>query len=175
MIKRMIDGLLIRSLNETDPEVMAAAFGTIGWVKPAALFQRYLAEQASGTRICLVAALNGAFAGYVTVNWEPAYPGFAEKKIPEIQDLNVLPCFRRKGIGTTLLDQAEAQIGCRSEIAGIGVGLHPGYNDAQRLYGRRGYFPDGRGITYKNRYVREGEYVVLDDDLTLHLIRRICR
>lgn len=169
----MPNGLHIRPLNETDPHIMAAAFSGIGWLKPAALFQRYLAEQASGTRICLAANLKDAFAGYVTVNWQPAYPDFAEKKIPEIQDLNVLPCFRGKGIGTALLDQAEAQISRHSDIAGIGVGLHPGYNDAQKLYGRRGYFPDGRGITYRNRYLREGEQVVLDDDLVLHLIRRI--
>jgi GNAT superfamily N-acetyltransferase len=173
MLTNMSDGLQIRCLNQTDPHVMAAAFSSIGWFKPAALFQRYLVEQASGTRLCWVADLDSAFTGYVTVNWQPTYPGFAEKQIPEIQDLNVLPCFRRKGIGTALLDQAERQIACGSEIAGIGVGLHPGYNDAQKLYGRRGYFPDGRGVTYRNRYVHEGEYVIVDDELLLHLIRRI--
>ncbi|MDQ2841742.1 MAG: GNAT family N-acetyltransferase [Acidobacteriota bacterium] len=90
-------------------------------------------------------------------------------KIPEIQDLNVLPGFRRKGIATQLLDRAECEIASRSEVVGIGVGLHPGYNDAQRLYGKRGYIPDGQGITYRDRYLRQGEQVVLDDDLVLHL------
>ncbi len=66
-------------------------------------------------------------------------------KIPEIQDLNVLPPFRRKGIATMLLDRAEAEVACRSDVVGIGVGLHPGYNDAQRLYVKRGYIPDGLG------------------------------
>ncbi len=170
----MTDGLQLRSLDGTDPHAMAAAFSNIGWVKPVAMFQRYLAEQASGTRSCWVANLNNVFAGYITIHWEPTYPGFAAQRIPEIQDLNVLPPFRRKGIGTSLLDQAEAEAACRSDVVGIGMGLHPGYNDAQRLYVKRGYIPDGRGVTYRDRYLREGEGVVLDDDLLLHLVKRIC-
>ncbi len=169
----MTDGFEIRSLNEADPPIMAAAFSNIGYIKPVAQFQRYLAEQSAGNRICLVATVDSHFAGYVTVNWVPTYPGFVDMKIPEIQDLNVLPAFRRKGIATGLLDRAEAEIACRSDVAGVGVGLHPGYNDAQRLYGKRGYVPDGRGITYRDRYLREGEQVVLDDDLVLHLTRRV--
>jgi len=97
-------------------------------------FQRYLAEQAAGSRSCLVATVSGHFAGYVTVNWVPTYPGFVDMKIPEIQDLNVLPPFRRKEIATMLLDRAEPEVACRSDVVGIGVGLHPGYNGAQRLY-----------------------------------------
>ncbi len=169
----MTDGLHLRSLDGTDPDVMARAFSCIGWIKPASLFRRYLTEQATGTRSCWVANLNNAFAGYVTINRQPTYPGFGQQRIPEIQDLNVLPSFRKKGVGTALLDHAEAQIASRSNVVGIGVGLHPGYNDAQRLYGKRGYIPDGLGITYKDRYLGEGDQVTLDDDLLLHLIKRI--
>jgi GNAT superfamily N-acetyltransferase len=169
----MTDGLHLHLLDDTDPPVMAAAFLGIGWVKPAALFQRYLLEQASAARSCWVANINNDVAGYVTINWESAYPAFAEQKIPEIQDLNVLPTFRRRGIGTLLLDHAEAEIAHRSNIVGIGVGLHPGYNDAHRLYVKRGYIPDGRGVTYKDCYLREGDQVVLDDDLLLHLVKRL--
>src|SRR5260370_30387239 len=123
---RMTDGFQIRSLNDSDAQVMTAAFSSIGWVKPIAQFQRYLAEQAAGSRICLVATVNGHFAGYVTVNWGPTYPGFVDRKIPEIQDLNVLPPFRRKGIATMLLDRAEGEVACRSDVVGFAVGLHPG-------------------------------------------------
>jgi GNAT superfamily N-acetyltransferase len=171
--EEMTDAFQIRLFDDADPAVIAAAFGSIGWVKPEAQFQRYLAEQATGIRTCFVATLGGNFAGYVTVNWEPTYPGFADTKIPEIQDLNVLPEFRRRGVATRLLDRAEVEVASRSAIAGIGVGLHPGYNDAQKLYVKRGYIPDGRGIAYRDRYVLEGEQVVLDDDLVLHLIRRL--
>jgi len=169
----MTDGLYLRSMSNADPQTIAEAFSRIGWAKPVTLFERYLVEQVAGTRSCWVAHLGVAFTGYVTVNWKPAYPLFAEKGIPEIQDLNVLPHFRRKGIGTALLDQAEADIAIRCDVAGLSVGLHPGYNNAQRLYVKRGYIPDGLGVTYKDRYLREGEQVRLDDDLLLHMLRHI--
>jgi GNAT superfamily N-acetyltransferase len=169
----MLRGLTIRALNQTDPRTMEQAFHSIGWNKPASLFERYLAEQASHTRACIVATLSEAFTGYITVCWKPGYPGFAERNIPEIQDLNVLPAFRRRGIATALLNEAEAQIARVSAVAGIGVGLHPGYNNAQKLYGQRGYIPDGLGVTYGNHFVREGEHVTLDDNLVLHLVRRL--
>lgn len=160
-------------MNENDPQTISASFRHIGSGKPAEQYQRYLTEQAAGKRLCLVATVNREFAGYVTVNWFPAYWLFAEQKIPEIQDLNVLPGFRRQGIGTRLLDWAEEEVAIRSSVVGIGVGLHPGYNSAQRLYVKRGYIPDGHGITYRNRFVEEGMHVVLDDDLLLHLTKKI--
>jgi hypothetical protein len=58
-----------------------------------------------------------------------------------------------------------------SSVVGIGVGLHPGYNVAQQLYVGRGYVPDGRGVSYRDRYILEGEHVVLDDELLLHFTK----
>ena len=170
----MMEGTIqVRTLNEDDPRIMSAAFQSIGWNKPEAQYHRYLEAQNAGSRLCLVAIFDGEFAGYVTVNWHSAYPAFADRKIPEIQDLNVLPKFRRKGIASCLLDHAEAHAASRSGVVGIGVGLHPGYNNAQRLYGKRGYVPDGRGITYRDRYLEEGAQVVLDDDLVMHLTKQL--
>lgn len=134
-----MQGLQLRRLNETDPQIISDAFKQIGWRKTAAQYERYLAQQSAGTRVCLVAEAAGQSTGYVTVNWIPTYPGFVELKLPPL---------RRHGIATRLLDEAEWIIAERSKIAGIGVGLHPGYNAAQRLYVRRGYVPDGRGVTY---------------------------
>ena len=165
--------LQIRPLCDADPPVLSAAFAEAGSVKPAATFERYLSDQRAGTRACLVATLDAQLAGYVTLNWTPHYPALAAAGIPEIQDLNVLPAFRRRGIATRLLDRAEALAGARSDFVGIAVGLHPGYNAAQCLYVRRGYIPDGSGVTYRNRYVPEGAQVVLDDDLLLHLTLRV--
>ncbi len=34
-------------------------------------------------------------------------------------------------------------------IVGLGVGLYDSYGSAQRMYARRGYVPDGRGVMYK--------------------------
>lgn len=163
----------IRLLEESDPPSIAGAFQKIGWNKLESQYRRYLDEQAVGRRTCFVAIVDGQFAGYVTVNWQPSYGGFADLKIPEIQDLNVLTTYRRKGIASHLLDRAEAEAARRSGVVGIGVGLHPGYNAAQRLYAKRGYIPDGRGTTYRNRFVEEGASVVVDDDLLLHFTKQL--
>jgi len=168
-----MEDVQIRLMEEGDAEVLPAAFERGGSHKPAATFRRYLADAGVGTRTCLVAMTDGEPAGYVTLNRAPTYPGSAEAKIPEIQDLNVLPRFRRRGIASRLLDQAEAHAALISDFVGIGVGLHPGYNAAQRLYAKRGYIPDGRGVTYRDSYVDEGAQVVLDDDLVLHLTKRV--
>jgi GNAT superfamily N-acetyltransferase len=165
--------LAIRPLNEHDPVVIAAAFARMGWNKPEAQYRQYLSEPAAGTRMCFVAIVDGQFAGYVTVNWRPSYPGFSELNIPEIQDLNILRQFRKQGIASHLLDRAEAEVARISGVVGIGVGLHPGYNAAQRLYGRRGYIPDGHGVTYRDCYIDEGSHVLLDDYLVLHFTKQL--
>jgi GNAT superfamily N-acetyltransferase len=171
----MHGNLEIRLINESDPEIISDSFKHIGWGKPVDQYQQYLVEQISGTRTCFVATVENQFAGYVTVNWAPTYAGFVQQSIPEIQDLNVLPRFRRRGLGTRLLDRAEQEVALHSEIVGIGVGLHPGYNNAQRLYIKRGYIPDGRGVWYRNQLVEEGMQVVFDDDLVLHLVKRLAQ
>lgn len=163
----------IRSLQQHDANVIAAAFTDIGWHKPASQFLLYLAEQASGRRIVLIATVGGAFAGYVTLVWEPTYPYFRQCGIAEVQDLNVLPVHRRRGIATRLVDMAEHLASARSPTIGIGVGLHPGYNAAQRMYVLRGYVPDGRGVAYDGRYVAEGEQVVFDDHLVLYFTKAL--
>jgi GNAT superfamily N-acetyltransferase len=163
----------IRLLEASDPLSIAAAFQNMGWNKPESQYWRYLHEQVAGTRTCFVAIVDEQFAGYVTVDWQPTYAGFADLNIPEIQDLNVLTAYRRRGIATRLLDCAEREAARRSWVVGIGVGLHPGYSAAQRLYAKRGYIPDGCGITYQNRFVEEGASVVVDDDLVMHFTKQL--
>lgn len=85
----------------------------------------------------------------------------------------MLPEFRRNGIGSLLLDEAEGIAATRGTSVGIGVGLHPGYNAAQRLYVKRGYVPDGFGVTYRNQFIQEGAVVVADDDLVLHFRKKL--
>jgi GNAT superfamily N-acetyltransferase len=163
------DRLRLRPLLERDAGVISQAFAAVGLNKPIHHFAQYLAEQQQAIRQCWVALLDGQFTAYVTLHWNPLYSGIAGKGVPEIQDLNVLPSFRRQGIATRLLDRAEQSAASRAAFVAVGVGLHPGYNEAQRLYARRGYIPDGRGITYEDRFVEAGELVRFDDELVLHL------
>jgi len=167
--------LRIATLAQGDAQKIAAAFAAIGWQshKPAEQFDRYFAEQQRSERAVLVAQLDEAFAGYVTIVWASAYEAFRSAGIPEIADFNVLPALRRRGIGTALMDAAEALAAERSETVGIGVGLYPDYGPAQRLYVLRGYVPDGRGIAWRGRNAEPMDAVVVDDDLTLHLTRKL--
>ena len=66
--------------------------------------------------------------------------------MPEINDFNVVPSYRRRGIGTALMDEAETLIRERSVEAGIAVGMYAEYGSAQRMYVLRGYVPDGLGL-----------------------------
>jgi GNAT superfamily N-acetyltransferase len=163
----------IRPLAESDIPQIAEAFHQLGWHKPAAQYQRYFMEQVLEVRDVHVAFVDEAFAGYLTICWVSTYPPFREAHIPEIVDFNVLPQFRRQGIGTSLMDTAEREIAHISPIAGIGVGLTTDYGAAQRLYIQRGYIPDGRGLYTHNHYPVHGETVTVDDDLALYLTKTL--
>lgn len=165
--------LTIRRLEAQDCEGIAAAFQKVGLSQPVSLFERYFAQQSSGERVVLVAVVEGQIAGYLTIRWQPDYPSFKENGIPEIQDFNVLPQFRRQGIGTRLMDEAEEIIGRRSSIIGIGFGLYADYGAAQRLYVLRGYVPDGKGVFYNHQPVAPGSQVCVDDDLVLYLTKNL--
>ena len=169
------ESIYVRLLEEGDAPRIAAAFQNMGWNKPEGQYRDYFHDQVAGSRTCFVSSVDGQFAGYVTVNWRPTYGGFADRDIPEIQDLNVLAIFRRKGVASRLLDRAEAEVARHSAVVGIGVGLHSGYNAAQQIYIKRGYVPDGRGITYRDCFVEEGTSVVVDDDLLMHFTKQLHR
>lgn len=158
----------IRNLTESDPAGISQAFLDQGWHKSVELYGRYALEQREGKRVTLIAEADGTFAGYINVLWQSGYPAFREANIPEISDLNVLLKFRRQGIASKLMDRAEEIISERSPLAGIGVGLFSDYGQAQILYTKRGYIPDGRGIHNGKEYVQYGDTVTLDDDLVLY-------
>ena len=156
----------IALLRSQDIPIIVAGFKKSGWqIKPTSLFERYLKEQNKGARQCFVAFCGELFAGYVTLKWHSAYKPFVQNNTPEISDLNVLPAFRRHGIGTRLIEKCEAKAVTQSRVVGIGVGLYADYGSAQRLYVKRGYIPDERGATYQYKAVMPGESYPIDDDL----------
>lgn len=163
--------LRIEHLEAGDIAEIAAAFADLGWNKPASQYERYLAEQTAGVREVLVAREGGKFCGYVTVCWQPDYPPFRDDHIPEIQDFNVLPAFRRRRIGSRLMDEAEQLVLSRSSAIGIGVGLYHDYGPAQRLYVLRGYVPDALGLTSHGKRLSWGDEAKVDDDLVLYFTK----
>ncbi len=164
--------ITIRLLEAGDIQLMASSFAKTGSKsKTTSLYEGYLAEQERGERVVLVAFSGQDFSGYLTIHWQSDYPPFAEKGIPEIQDLNVLPGFRRRGIASKLVDEVEKRIFERSEIVGIGVGMYAGYGPAQRMYILRGYVPDGLGLYYRDKPVIPHREVPVDDDLALYFTK----
>jgi len=164
----------LRLLTEADANVIQSAFAEQGWNKPAELYLRYVQEQQQGARVTMVAEADGRFAGYGSVVWASDYAAFREAGVPEINDLNVLVKYRRQGVASRLMDEAERIIAERSSVAGIGVGLFSDYGNAQILYVKRGYVPDGRGIYVGPGYAKYGDTITVDDDLVLYLTKSLC-
>ncbi len=174
MEKHLTPLATFRLLEQADISEIAKAFQLINWGKPASLFEAYLEEQRQDERNIWVAFVDDKFAGYVTLKWRSEYEPFADRGIPEVKDLNVLPVYQGKGIGSKLLEIAESAAYTKSNTVGLGVGLFADYGNAQRLYIKRGYIPDGLGVTYQYKELSSGCRVQLDDDLVLWLTKSAC-
>lgn len=126
----------------------------------------------SGVWTMLMATEGGIDIGGCYVNWEPKYGLYRRMRLPEIQDLRVLPTYRKRGVGAGLiLASEELARGRGNPGIGISVGLNADYGAAQRLYVRMGYMPDGQGVTYEREPVAAGEKRPIDDDLALMLLK----
>ena len=139
----------IRKMQESDIKDLSRGFTSQGWPSREEILTRYFKEQESGEREVLVAEVEGALAGYITILSCAKQGPFAEI-YPELSDFNVFEPFQNQGIGNLLLEEAEKQVRLISDKVTLGVGLHSGYGPAQRLYIKRGYIPDGTGVWYQN-------------------------
>jgi len=167
------DQIEIRAFEKQDISLIVNEFARHHWPKPQSTFDLYWHEQNTHHRFMWIAFLNGQFAGYVTLKWVSHYQSFKDQHIPEIMDLNVLPPYRNKGIGTQLLSIAEQLAATQSPVVGLGVGLYNDYGNAQKLYIKKGYVPDGYGVTYNYQAVIPGESAPVDDDLVLWFTKDI--
>ena len=164
----------IRQARRDEADWLQCSFASLmGWAKPPGHFAHVLERQARGELVLLIAVADSSYLGHCQVVWRSGYPGFGERGIPEIQDLNARPDQRRRGIGSALLDAAEKLIARRAKYAGIGFGLYADYGAAQRLYVKRGYIPDGRGAHYGAEAVEAGQAYKVDDNLILYLVKRL--
>ena len=139
----------IRKMQESDIKDLSRGFISQGWPSREEILTRYFKEQESGEREVLVAEVEGAVAGYITI-LPCAKQGPFAGMAPELSDFNVFEPFQNQGIGNLLLEEAEKQVRLISDKVTLGVGLHSGYGPAQRLYIKRGYIPDGTGVWYQN-------------------------
>lgn len=167
--------ITIRPMREADIEIIHLTCAAEGWVKPRTLYRHYWQGVKEGSRAVVVAEFAQEFAGYITISWRSNYPPFREADIPELVDFNVMPRFRKQGVGTAIMDFAEDLILQRSPIAGIGVGLTHDYGAAQRLYVKRGYIPDGRGIFKYHNFVSIGDKITVGHDVALYFTKELIK
>ena len=166
-----IPGIAIQPVDDDNSE--SAVRFLIEWVSDGeAEARRYLADHAEPDGASLIATGGSDVIGYVAIVWESNYTGFRGRGIPLVHQIAVAGLHRRQGVATLLMDAAE-QLAHDRGIAtlGITVGLFDDYGPAQRLYGRRGYIPDGRGACQGQRPLRRGMQVSMDDDLIIWLTK----
>lgn len=169
----MAEQMTIREMKEEDIGLLEVEFSRHGMVKDKGYFSKCYQETETAERVTLLGFYGQHLAGCCHLIMEPKYEFFRENQIPEINDLNVFKEHRRKGIAGQLIDEFEKIAAKDFDTIGIGVGLYEDYGTAQRLYCKKGYIPDGRGVQYKDETVPPGEYVRLDDDLVLRFTKNL--
>ena len=140
-----ISDIAVQSVDEGNSESTVRFL--IEWISDGeAEARRYLADHAEPDGASLIATDGSDVIGYVAIVWESDYDGFRSRGIPLVHQVAVAGPFLRQGVATLLMDAAEQLVRDRGiATLGITVGLFDEYGPAQRLYGRRGYNPDGRG------------------------------
>ena len=163
---------IIRKMIESDIQYLSQGFINQGWPGREEILARYFLEQECGEREVLVAEVESALAGYITILPCSKQGPFAEI-YPELSDFNVFEPFQNQGIGNLLLEEAEKRVRLISDKVTLGVGLHSGYGPAQRLYIKRGYIPDGTGVWYRNQPLEMNATIQNNDDLVLYLSKEL--
>lgn len=136
-------------------------------------YERYLNWQREGECTFLIALLNGEIAGYVFVLYQDRWGSMADARQPGLADLNVFPWNRRCGVGNALLEKAEEIAASYGDSLHLDVHVTATAGQAHRLYFRRGYLPDGRGIYHKYKQYDNAMGEVNPEDLTLLLIKSL--
>ena len=170
----MNDGaLVIRDMTEKDAEIITREEIAQGWRQTIDKYLTRLEHRRQGLCVSLVAEYEGNVAGYINVYPKSIEGPFGHKDLPEIVDFGVLEKYRRKGIGSALMDRAEAIASEYADRVYLSVGLHKGYGSAQRMYAKRGYIPDGSGVWHgDSACIPYAEYAV-DDDLVLYMSKSL--
>ena len=166
-----IPDIAVRPVGEDNVEPTVRFL--IEWVSDGEAEARtYLADHAEPDGASLISTDGPDVIGYVAIMWKSNYAGFRRRGIPLVHQIAVARPFRRRGVATLLMDAAEQLARDRGTATlGITVGLFDEYGPAQRLYGQRGYIPDGRGACQGQGPLRRGMQVTIDDDLIIWLTK----
>ncbi len=165
--------IVIRAMREEDVEIFVREEIAQGWDASPEKLETRLRDKKEKGAVPLVAEYCGEPAGYLTLYPDGKSGPLGGMGLPMISDFNVLEKFRRKGIGSKLMDEAEKIAAEYADRVYLGVGLMSSYGAAQRLYAKRGYIPDGSGVWYGNAPCPDYAETVNDDELNLYLCKRL--
>jgi ribosomal protein S18 acetylase RimI-like enzyme len=159
--------ILIREATRDDLAALYDLYEQIGKKD-----QGYFEQSFDQNITILIASKDDQDCGFCLLNWAPRYSLYKRLGLPEIQDLNVVPDARRAGIATLLVDHCENLArAAEKDSIGISVGLTSDYGPAQIMYIRKGYVPDGFGVTYDREGVQPHRPYPIDDNLALMMIK----
>lgn len=155
-------------IEQVKREVQAALFGG----DMPTIDENFL-EHEDGASTTILGYEAGRLIGIVTIRWYSNYPPFREQQIPLIQNIEIRYEDRGRGLGNQMLERAEQEIAWRSALAGLCVGIFADYGPAQRLYARRGFVPDGRGVCHGHTPLQHGQQITVEHDLLLWLVKDV--
>ena len=165
--------ITIRDFEPRDVPPIVKEETAQGWNDDTDKFERRLKDRDEGRCISLAAEYQGEAVGYINIYPSSEWGSFGGSGRPEIVDFAVVEKCRRRGIGSALMDAAEKIAAEYADTVYLGVGLHSGYGSAQRMYVRRGYIPDGKGVWYGDKVCPQYADCRNDDDLVLYLYKKL--
>lgn len=165
--------IIIRTMCQQDTYVLIKEELAQGWHVRKDKFQMRLDDMSNGDCISFVAEYKGNVAGYVNLYFDCKWGAFGGLGYPQIVDFAVLKKYRKNGVGSKLLDIAEQIASEQSDMVYLGVGLHSGYGQAQRMYVKRGYVPDGSGVWYGGKVCEQYANCINDDNLNLYFSKKL--
>lgn len=133
--------------------------------------ERHFQGHREGNSTTLLGYQGGELVGILTIRWQSNYPPFREHGVPLIHYIEIKWERRGQGLGSELMERAERFASARVRKLGICVGIFDAYGPAQRLYIKRGFIPDGRGVCRGHEPLKEGQTVQVDHDLLLWLVK----
>lgn len=173
MIYYQDNEIVIRSIQSEDAKIICEEEIAQGWNQIQEKYLMRIADHNSGKSIGLVAEYKGNVAGYNNVYINSEWGPFKKMGLCEIVDFGVLEKFRCHGIGSKLMDVAEAIAKKYADTVYLGVGLYSSYGSAQRMYVKRGYIPDGSGVWYGENVALPYQTYCNDDDLILYFTKKL--
>jgi GNAT superfamily N-acetyltransferase len=165
------DKLIIRSMVQSDIDVIYNEYEACNWHPNRDIYQSYFDKQEEETLHVIAAEYENNLAGYTTLH--PMAKDGPFIGYPVIVDFRVFIKYRNKGIGNKILDVAEEIASALSDKVSLSVGLHYGYGAAHRIYIKRGYMPDGSGVWFNDSQLEQYADCKNDDNLVLFLSKEL--